>query len=175
MRTVMFSTKNYDRRTFMERNAYNGYGHELAFQEARLTIETAPLVEGFPAVCGFVNDVFDAAVLEALATRHVRMIALRSAGFNNVDLRAANRCGITVCRVPGYSPHSVAEFTVGLIISLVRSIHRAYLRTRANNCPRRLVRLQSAWAHHRSNRHRPDRRAGRTHDGRRVWLPRTRA
>jgi D-lactate dehydrogenase len=133
MHTVMFSTKNYDQRTFMERNAYHGYGHELVFQEARLTIETAPLVEGFPAVCGFVNDVFDATVLEALAIRHVRVIALRSAGFNNVDLRAANRCGITVCRVPGYSPHSVAEFTVGLIISLVRSIHRAYLRTRANN------------------------------------------
>jgi hypothetical protein len=124
MQTVMFSTKNYDQRTFMERNAYHGYGHELIFQEARLTIETAPLVEGVPAVCGFVNDVFDAAVLEALAIRRVRMIALRSAGFNNVDLRAAYRCGIIVCRVPGYSPHSVAEFTVGLIISLVRSIHK---------------------------------------------------
>ena len=71
MRIVMLSTKNYDQRTFMERNAYHGYGHELVFQEARLTIETVPLVEGFPVVCGFVNDVFDAAVLEAMSRKIV--------------------------------------------------------------------------------------------------------
>jgi D-lactate dehydrogenase len=129
----MFSTKSYDRHTFVDRNNFHRYGHELVFQEARLTIETAPLVDGFSAVCGFVNDVFDALVLEELAAKGVRLVALRSAGFNNVDLRAAGRCGITVCRVPAYSPQSVAEFTVGLIISLARSIHRAYMRTRANN------------------------------------------
>jgi D-lactate dehydrogenase len=133
MRTVVFSTKEYDRRTFVDRNDFHGYGHELVFQEARLTIETAPLVDGFSAVCGFVNDVFDALVLEELAAKEVRLVALRSAGFNNLDLRAAGRCGITACRVPAYSPQSVAEFTVGLIISLTRSIHRAYMRTRANN------------------------------------------
>jgi len=95
----MFSTKSYDRHTFEDRNDFHGYGHELVFQEARLTIETAPLVDSFPAVCGFVNDVFDALVLEELAAKGVRLVALRSAGFNNVDLRAAGRCGITVCRL----------------------------------------------------------------------------
>ena len=133
MRTVMFSTKSYDRRTFIDRNDFHGYGHEFVFQEARLTIETTPLVDGFSAVCGFVNDIFDASVLEELAAKGVRLVALRSAGFNNVELRAASRFGIKVCRVPAYSPQSVAEFTVGLIVSLVRSIHRAHLRTRANN------------------------------------------
>jgi len=133
MRTVVFSTKAYDRRTLTERNSALGYGHELIFQEARLTPESAPLAAGFPAVCGFVNDVFDSSVLEMLAAGGTRLIALRAAGFNNVDLRVADRLGIAVTRVPAYSPQAVAEFTVGLILSLVRSIHRAHVRTRANN------------------------------------------
>jgi D-lactate dehydrogenase len=110
-----------------------GHGHELVFQEPRLTPETSALADGFPVVCGFVNDVFDAAVLERLAAHGTRLVALRAAGFNNVDLRAAARLGIAVTRVPAYSPHAVAEFTVGLILSLARSIHRAYARTRNNN------------------------------------------
>jgi D-lactate dehydrogenase len=84
-------------------------------------------------VCGFVNDVFDAPVLESLAAGGTRLVALRAAGFNNVDLRVAARLGIAVTHVPAYSPQAVAEFTVGLIVCLVRSIHRAYARTRANN------------------------------------------
>ncbi len=131
MRAVVFSTKSYDRRTLEEQNAR--YGHDLVFQEPRLTLATASLAGGFPVVCGFVNDSFDAAVLERLAAGGTRLIALRCAGFNNVDLRAAARLGIAVSRVPAYSPHAVSEFTVGLILSLVRGIHRAYARTRANN------------------------------------------
>jgi D-lactate dehydrogenase len=131
MRTVIFATKAYDRRTLEEQNAR--YGHDLVFQEPRLTLATAPLAEGFQVVCGFVNDSFDAAVLERLAAGGTRLIALRCAGFNNVDLRAAARLGIAVSRVPAYSPHAVSEFTIGLILSLVRGIHRAYARTRSNN------------------------------------------
>lgn len=133
MRLVLFSTKPYDRRSFEERNAAARLGHELVFLEPRLTLATAPLAAGFPAVCGFVNDEFDEAVLERLAAGGTRLIALRAAGFNNVDLRAAERLGMSVVRVPAYSPHAVAEFTVGLILSLVRGIHRAHQRTRANN------------------------------------------
>jgi D-lactate dehydrogenase len=132
MRTVVFSTKSYDSRTLAECNA-SGPCHELVFQEARLTPKTALLAAGFPAVCGFVNDVFDAPVLESLAAGGTRLVALRAAGFNNVDLRVAARLGIAVTHVPAYSPQAVAEFTVGLIVCLVRSIHRAYARTRANN------------------------------------------
>jgi len=132
MRIVVFSTKTYDRLTLLERNAA-GHGHELVFQEPRLTLATVPLAVGFPVICGFVNDVFDAPVLEALAAGGTRLVALRAAGFNNVDLRAAHRLGIAVVRVPAYSPHAVSEFTVGLILSLVRSIHRAHMRTRNNN------------------------------------------
>jgi D-lactate dehydrogenase len=131
MRVVVFSTKGYDRLTLTEGNA--AHGHELVFQEPRLTLATVPLAIGFPVVCGFVNDVFDAPVLEALAAGGTKLVTLRAAGFNNVDLRAAHRLGIAVVRVPAYSPHAVSEFTVGLILSLVRLIHRAHMRTRNNN------------------------------------------
>lgn len=131
MRVAMFSSKPYDRRSF---DAGNGpYGHRLHYREPRLNAETAPLAEGFPAVCLFVNDVCNAGVLETLTAGGTRLVALRCAGFNNVDLAAAAALGITVVRVPAYSPHAVAEFTVGLILTLNRQIHRAYNRTRDNN------------------------------------------
>lgn len=131
MRVAVFSTKPYDRRSLEAANAV--HGHELSFIEARLGPETATLAEGFPAVCVFVNDVVDAAALEMLATGGTRLVALRCAGFNNVDLAAAKRLGIAVVRVPAYSPHAVSEFTVGLILTLNRQIHRAYNRVRENN------------------------------------------
>lgn len=131
MRVIVFSTKGYDRQTLEAANVR--HGHELAFREPRLTVETAPLAAGFPVVCGFVNDVFDADVLECLAAGGTKLVALRAAGFNNVDLRAAARLGIAVTRVPAYSPRAIAEFTAGLILSIARSIHRAHVRTRANN------------------------------------------
>ena len=131
MRVMIFSTKPYDRRSFAARNEASG--HRLHYREPRLSEETASLAAGFPAVCVFVNDVCDATVLEMLAAGGTRLIALRCAGFNNVDLAAAAALGISVVRVPAYSPHAVAEFTVGMILTLNRQIHRAYNRTRENN------------------------------------------
>jgi len=131
MRVAMFSTKPYDRRSFEERNV--AHAHEITYLEPRLSAQTASLADGFPAVCLFVNDEADKCVIERLARGGTRLIALRCAGFNNVDLAAAERHGVAVARVPAYSPHAVAEFTVGLMLSLVRNIHRAYQRTRDNN------------------------------------------
>ncbi len=131
MRIAFFSTKPYDRRFFDE--ALSHFEHELTYFEPRLTPETTGLADGFSAVCAFVNDVLDAAVLEQLSQRGVRTVALRSAGFNNVDLKRAKELGIQVVRVPAYSPHAVAEFAVGLILTLNRNIHRAYNRVREGN------------------------------------------
>ncbi len=131
MRTVLFSTKPYDRRSFLECNS--GYGHELTFLEPRLTPETAVLAEGFPCVCVFVNDNVNSAVIERVAAAGTRVIASRSAGFNHVDIVAAERCGVTVVRVPAYSPYAVAEFTAGLILTLNRRVYRAYSRVREGN------------------------------------------
>lgn len=131
MRIAMFSTKPYDRRSF--ETAAGAAPHEILFLEPRLAPLTAPLAAGAQAVCVFVNDDVSAPVLEALAAGGTRLILLRCAGFNNVDLHAAQRLGIAVARVPAYSPHAVAEFTIGLMLSLVRGIHRAYQRTRDGN------------------------------------------
>ncbi len=131
MRIAVFSTKPYDR-VFLGKAAA-GAGHDLEFLEPHLDRSTARLAEGFPAVCVFVNDTLDAPALEALAAGGTRLVALRAAGFNNVDLEAAERLGLTVVRVPAYSPHAVAEFTVGLLLSLDRRIHRAWARVRDNN------------------------------------------
>ncbi|UYN94150.1 MAG: 2-hydroxyacid dehydrogenase [Enhydrobacter sp.] len=131
MRVAVFSTKPYDRQ-FLD-SANTGTGHELAFFEFRLTKLTAATAEGCGAVCAFVNDELDAGVLRELARRGVRLIALRCAGFNNVDLVAARDLGIVVARVPEYSPHAVAEHTVALILALNRKIHRAHARVREGN------------------------------------------
>lgn len=131
MRVTVFSTKPYDEQSL--RAANGSAGHELLFLEPRLSIGTAPLADGADAVCAFVNDDLGAPVLAALADRGVRLVALRSAGFNHVDLAAAARLGLTVARVPGYSPYAVAEHCVGLILALNRKIHRAYNRVRENN------------------------------------------
>jgi D-lactate dehydrogenase len=131
MRVAVFSTKAYDRH-FLE--AANGiHGHELVFYEPRLTQETVALAAGFPAVCVFINDRLDAETLQAIDKQGTRLVALRSAGFNNVDLVAAAELGITVLRVPAYSPYAVAEHAVGLILALNRKIHRAYNRVRESN------------------------------------------
>jgi D-lactate dehydrogenase len=98
-----------------------------------LSRETASLASGFDAVCIFVNDQISAAVIEKLSALDVRLIALRCAGYNNVDITAAQRHGLTVTRVPGYSPYAVAEHTLGLILALNRKLHRAYNRVREGN------------------------------------------
>lgn len=131
MRVAVFSAKPYDRTSLEAANPPGG--HELVFLEPRLSRETAPLAAGFPAICVFVNDCVDAGVLERLADGGTRLVALRCAGFNNVDLAAAERLGLTVARVPAYSPYSVAEHTAGLILTLNRKLHRAYNRVREGN------------------------------------------
>lgn len=131
MRVAVFSTKPYDREYLTLANA--DYGHELVFFEARLTEATVPLAEKCSAVCVFVNDELNEQVLTGLAEQGVCLVALRSAGFNHVDLYAAERLGIAVVRVPAYSPHAVAEHTVGLMLSLNRKIHRAHARVREGN------------------------------------------
>lgn len=133
MDVTIFSTKGYDQRFLDEANDAVGAPHRLRYLEARLTPESASLAEGADAVCAFVNDVLDRAVLEVLARGGTRVVALRSAGFNHVDLAAAEALGIAVGRVPAYSPDAVAEHTVALILSLNRKIHRAYARVREGN------------------------------------------
>jgi len=130
MKTAVFSTKPYDR-DFL--TAANAGAHELHFLEAHLDASTALLAAGFGAVCVFVNDTVDAPVLAQLASGGTRLIALRCAGFNNVDLAAAKRHGLAVVRVASYSPHAVAEHTVGLILALNRHLPRAYNRVREGN------------------------------------------
>ncbi|MCB4824808.1 2-hydroxyacid dehydrogenase [Roseicella aerolata] len=133
MQVAIFSAKPYDRQFLDAANAAAGGRHHLAYLEARLSPETAVLAQGAGAVCAFVNDQADAAALETFAAAGVRLLALRSAGFNNVDLAAARRLGVTVARVPAYSPESVAEHTVAMILALNRRIHRAYARVREGN------------------------------------------
>lgn len=131
MRVAVFSTRPWDRQFLDAANA--GARHEFAYLEPRLDAGTAGLAEGAGAVCLFVNDRADAPALQRLAGAGVRLIALRCAGFNNVDLEAAQSLGIAVARVPEYSPYAVAEHTVALMLTLNRKIHRAYARVREGN------------------------------------------
>lgn len=131
MRIAVFGTKSYEREQLAAAN--ERYGHELTFLEPRLGCATVDLAAGFPAVCVFVNDKVGADVLERLAVGGTRLLALRCAGFNNVDLTAAKHRGITVCRVPAYSPYAVAEHAVALLLTLNRKTHKAYNRVREGN------------------------------------------
>lgn len=133
MRVAVFSSKRYDREFLEAENGGGGHGHELWFLEARLGPETARLAQGFDAVCAFVNDALDRPTLEVLRAGGVRLVALRCAGFNNVDLAAADALGLPVVRVPAYSPHAVAEHTVALLLALNRRLHRAHARVREGN------------------------------------------
>jgi D-lactate dehydrogenase len=131
MRIAVFNSKDHDR-AFLGPRA-EAAGHEAVFLEPRLTSETARLAEGAEVVCAFVNDDASAPVLEILAETGVRLLALRSAGFNNVDLEAAARLGLSVGRVPAYSPHAVAEHAVAMMLTLNRKTHRAWARVREGN------------------------------------------
>jgi D-lactate dehydrogenase len=130
MRVLVYDTHSYDRE-FLDRA--NRGRHRLEYTTAQLDRHTATLADGFDAACLFVNDRADAAAIERLAAGGVRLLAQRSTGFNNIDLAAAGRHGITVMRVAHYSPHAVAEFAVGLLQAVNRRIHRAYNRTREFN------------------------------------------
>jgi len=130
MKIAVFSAKKYDREFL---NAANGSLHELRFFDPHLNEETVGLATGSQGVCVFVNDQVNAAVIERLHSLGVRLIALRCAGYNNVDLAAATKHDITVVRVPAYSPYAVAEHTIALMLALNRKLHRAYNRVREGN------------------------------------------
>ena len=131
MKTAVFSARRYDR-TMLER-ANGEAGHELLFFDDRLDAASATLAAGCEAVCVFVNDSVDAAVLAILARQGTRLVATRSTGYNHIDTAAAARHGIAVVRVTDYSPYSVAEFAVGLLLAVNRKIARASARTRDGN------------------------------------------
>ena len=131
MKVAFFNTKSYDKE-FFEQYVQNTEV-ELTFFEGTLTCETIELTRGHDAVCVFVNDQLNADVMAKLAEYGVKLIALRCAGFNNVDLEAAERHQIKVVRVPAYSPAAVAEHAVALILTLNRKTHKAYNRVRENN------------------------------------------
>lgn len=135
MRIAIFSAKPYDIASFeaANRGANAGAGHELRFHSAPLGPDTAVLAEAAEAVCCFVNDHPDGATIAALAARGVRLLLLRSAGFNHVDLAAARTAGMAVARVPAYSPHAVAEHALAMILTLNRKTHRAWARVREGN------------------------------------------
>lgn len=131
MRILFFSAKSYDKHFF---NLHNQeHGHQIEYLETHLGPHIVNAIDGQEAVCVFVNDKVNAQVLEALAAKGVRIVALRCAGFNNVDLDAARKLGIRVCRVPEYSPEAVAEHTVAMILTLIRKTHKAYNRVREQN------------------------------------------
>jgi D-lactate dehydrogenase len=131
MKVAVFSTKSYDRQSLERHNAQSG--HELTFFEPRLSPETMALARGFPGVCIFVNDACNAAVIADLAQHGTKIIATRSAGYNQIDLAAASRHDLVVVRVPAYSPNAVSEFTLALMLTLGRKIHKAYNRSREFN------------------------------------------
>lgn len=131
MKVAVFGTKPYDQQFLSRENKH--FNHELSFIEASLNTTHAGLAAGFDAVCAFVNDNVDEPCLKLLADVGVKTIALRCAGFNNVDLHAAKALNIDVVRVPEYSPHGVAEHAVALIMTLNRKIHKAYNRVRDGN------------------------------------------
>ena len=131
MNIVFFSSKPYDKTFFASAN--QSFHYQLRFLDPRLTIDTAGLVDKGDVVCAFVNDVLDKPVLELLKENEVSLIALRSAGYNNVDLQAAKTLGINIVNVPAYSPNAVAEHTICLMLALNRKIYRAYSRIREGN------------------------------------------
>ena len=130
MKLALFDAKAYDRDAFLRAAA--GEDWELKFFDSKLSVDTAPLAQGCDAVCVFVNDAVDAAVLDLLQQEGIRLVALRCAGYNNVDLRHAYR-RVHVVRVPAYSPYAVAEHAMALLLTSIRRIHKAYIRTRDFN------------------------------------------
>jgi D-lactate dehydrogenase len=131
MKLAFFDTHGFDRKAFQKSNS--AFEHEITFFEPRLKSDTAQLAQGFDAVCAFVNDRVDRETIHILKDLGVRIIALRSAGFNQVDMKAAQEYKIPVVRVPEYSPYAVAEHAVALILAMNRHIHRSYNRVREMN------------------------------------------
>lgn len=131
MKITFFSAKPYDKESFLHAN--EAYGFEFEFFDTELSAPTVEMVQNSTVVCAFVNDKLNRQVLEALAAKGVKMIALRCAGFNNLDIEAARELGIRVCRVPAYSPEAVAEHALAMVMTLNRKTHKAYNRVREQN------------------------------------------
>lgn len=131
MKISMFSTKSYDEASFLQAN--EPYGFDCHFYNFQLDLKTAPIAGDSQVICAFVNDELDRPVLEKLASQGTKLIAMRCAGFDRVDLEAAKEFGIQVVRVPAYSPEAIAEHAVGLMMCLNRRFHKAYQRTRDAN------------------------------------------
>lgn len=129
MKIAVFSTQHYDQEYLNQFNT----GHEITYLKVPLNEQTAALTKGFDAVCIFVNDLANEAVLKVLAENGIKLIVLRCAGFNNVDIKMADVLGIPVVRVPAYSPEAVAEHAMALILTLNRKTHKAYNRIREGN------------------------------------------
>lgn len=130
IKIAFFDTKEYDKKLFDEYN--KKYGYEIIYLESKLNSETAPLAKGFDVVCIFVNDIVDEKTIKILEEDGVKLIALRCAGFNNVDIKKIDE-KLTVVRVPAYSPYAVAEHAVALLLSIDRKIYKAYQRTKKYN------------------------------------------
>ncbi|MBN6739321.1 2-hydroxyacid dehydrogenase [Acidithiobacillus sp. MC6.1] len=130
MRCLVTSARPYDREFLDKANAGR---HDLVFVDTTLNADTAFIAQGYPAVCPFVDDTLDAKTLETLAQLGTKLLALRSTGFNHVDISAAEKQGITVMRVRDYPPYAVAEYAVGLMLTLNRHLHKAYNRVRDGN------------------------------------------
>lgn len=130
IKIAFFDTKDYDKKLFDEYN--KNYGYQITYLESKLNSETAPLTKGYDAICIFVNDIVDEKTIKILKNCGVKLIALRCAGFNNVDMKHMDK-DIKVVRVPAYSPYAVAEHAAALLLTLDRKIYKAYQRTRKYN------------------------------------------
>ena len=130
IKIAFFDTKDYDKKLFDEYN--KNYGYQITYLESKLNSETAPLAKGYDAICIFVNDIVDEKTIKILKDCGVKLIALRCAGFNNVDMKHMDK-DIKVVRVPAYSPYAVAEHAAALLLTLDRKIYKAYQRTRKYN------------------------------------------
>ncbi len=131
MKVLVYSAAQYTRDTFKKAN--HGQKHQFVYSDAALSEHTTSLAQDFQAICCFVEDKLNAKVLDKLAELGVQLILLRCTGFNNIDIKAAKKNSITVMRVANYSPHSVAEFTMAMILTLNRKLHRSYNRVREGN------------------------------------------
>ena len=130
MKVAFFDTHKFEQNLFQQINAGK---HEFTFFQTQLSPLTSDLTKGFDAICCFVNDNVDRSAIEKMRSFGIQLIAVRAAGYNNVDIVAAQKNGITVMRVPDYSPHAVAEFAVGLLLTLNRKIHKAHNRVHELN------------------------------------------
>ena len=132
MRILFYDTKSYDEDSFT-RELKNYPGVEIKFLKADLTRNTAELAHGYDAVCAFVNSEIGTQTVETLHKNGIRLILMRCAGFNNVDLETVEKLGIRILRVPGYSPEAVAEHAMGLALTVNRRLHKSYLKVREND------------------------------------------